>query len=187
MKGIADQRCFQILLTLRNASLKILDPMFGSNKPKKEESKNAKVSSPSSNALNSLVQGTFIEGKLKATNDIRIDGTIKGELFCDAKVIIGPSGVVEGTIKCQNAVIEGRFDGNLLVKELLNIRETANVTGEVSYGKLIVQSGAVISGSYKVAGEGGNGSFKSLGDKKNLTSGKSDAGSIAEKAHISNQ
>ncbi len=160
--------------------------MFGSSKPKKEDSKTNKLSSPSSNALNSLVQGTFIEGKLKATNDIRIDGTIKGELFCDAKVIIGPSGVVEGTIKCQNAVVEGRFDGHLLVKELLNIRETAKVTGEVSYGKLIVQSGAVISGSYQVADEGGNGSLKSLGDKKSITTGKSDTGAIAGKAQVSN-
>ena len=161
--------------------------MFGSNKPKKEESKSSRASSPSTNALNSLVQGTFVEGKIKATNDIRIDGTIKGELFCDAKVIIGPSGVVNGTIKCQNAVIEGRFDGNLIVKELLNIRETAKVTGEVSYGKLIVQSGAVISGSYKVAGEGGNGSYKSQGDKKSISTGKSDSGMIAGKAQLSNQ
>ena len=161
--------------------------MFGSSKPKKEESKHVKSSSSSTNALNSLVQGTFVEGKIKATNDIRIDGTIKGELFCDAKVIIGPSGVVEGTIKCKNAVIEGRFSGNLIVKELLNIRETAKVKGEVSYGKLVVQSGAVISGSYKVADEGSNGSYKSLADKKNITKGKSDAKVIAGKAQLSGQ
>ena len=161
--------------------------MFGSNKPKKEEGKSSKLSAPSSNALNSLVQGTFVEGKIKATNDIRIDGTIKGELFCDAKVIIGTSGVVDGTIKCQNAVIEGKFDGNLLVKDLLNIRETAKVTGDVSYGKLVVQSGAVISGSYKVAGEGSNGSLKNHKDKKMISSGQSHSHKIAGKAHVSGQ
>ena len=161
--------------------------MFGSNKPKREENKSSKPSTPSSNALNSLVQGTFVEGKIKATNDIRIDGTIKGELFCDAKVIIGTSGVVEGTIRCQNAVIEGRFDGNLIVKDLLNIRETAKVTGDVSYGKLVVQSGAVISGSYKVAGEGSNGSLKSSNDKKMVSSGRSDSHKIAGKARVSGQ
>ncbi len=161
--------------------------MFGSNKQKSEVSKASKPSPPSSNALNSLVQGTFVEGKLKATNDIRVDGTINGELFCDAKVIIGPSGVVEGTVKCTNAVIEGRFKGNLTVKELLNIRESAKVVGEVSYGKLVVQSGAVISGSYKVAGEGSNGSFISDKDKKAISSSKSGADRIAGKAHISGQ
>ena len=158
--------------------------MFGSNKPKKDDNK---PSAPSSNSLNSLVQGTFIEGKIKATNDIRIDGTIKGELFCDAKVIIGSSGVVEGTIKCQNAVIEGRFDGTLLVKDLLNIRETAKVTGDVKYGNLVVQSGAIISGSYEVSGDGGNGSYKSIEDKKTISNGKSDIQQIAGKAKLSGQ
>lgn len=161
--------------------------MFGSNKPKNEGGNSSKPSTPASNSLNSLVKGTFIEGKVKASSDIRIDGTIKGELFCDAKVIIGPSGVVEGTIKCKNAVIEGRFNGNLNVKELLNIRETANVTGEVSYGKLVVQSGAVISGSYKVAGQGSNGSLNAAEDKKTISTGKSNTGHIANKASISGQ
>lgn len=160
--------------------------MFGSSKSKKEEHKSNKTIAPSTNALNSLVQGTFVEGKIKATNDIRIDGTIKGELFCDAKVIIGTSGVIEGTIKCQNAVIEGRFDGILNVTDLLHIRETAKVTGEVSYGKLVVQSGAIISGSYKVGGGKTNGSLKG-GDKKAIANGKTEASKIAGKMQYSGQ
>lgn len=159
--------------------------MFGRNKPKKESSSSVSKPSSGSHSLNSLVQGTYVEGKLKATSDIRIDGTIKGELNCDAKVIIGPSGVVEGTIRCKNAVVEGRFEGNLNVKELLNIRESAKVVGEVSYGKLNVQSGAVISGSYKLAGEASNGSHKSSG--KSASSGSSDSQNIAGKAQLSSK
>jgi len=138
--------------------------MFGSNKSKDATKTGSIIPSASSHSLNSLVQGTVVEGKVKATNDIRIDGKIKGDLVCDAKVIIGPTGIVDGTVKCQNAVIEGQFDGILTVAELLNIRETAKVKGDVTYGKLIVQSGAVISGTYKVVGEtyhsNGNGGMK---------------------------
>ncbi len=160
--------------------------MFGSNKNKDVAKAGSIIPSASSHSLNSLVQGTVVEGKIKATNDIRIDGSIKGDLFCDAKVIIGPSGVIEGTIRCQNAVIEGQFNGNLTVSELLNIRETAKVTGEVSYGKLIVQSGAIISGSYKVVGDNGhsngNGSYKnSSPDAKKIVNTESDAKSISGK------
>ena len=158
--------------------------MFGNSKQKKDTGKTSKPTSTTTNALNSLVKGTFIEGKIKASNDIRIDGTINGELHCEAKVIIGPSGVVEGIIKCKNAVIEGKFDGTLVVKELLNIRETAKVIGEVSYGKLIVQSGAVISGSYKVVGEGSNGSINSSNSKKSFSNSSSDAHKIAGKAQL---
>jgi cytoskeletal protein CcmA (bactofilin family) len=160
--------------------------MFGSNKNKDTAKAGSIIPSASTHSLNSLVQGTVVEGKVKATNDIRIDGAIKGELVCDAKVIIGPSGSIEGNVKCQNAVIEGQFNGILLVSELLNIRETAKVTGEVSYGKLIVQSGAIISGSYKVAGEtghsNGNGSYKSSSpEAKKLVSTESDAKAISGK------
>ncbi|MEO1517298.1 MAG: polymer-forming cytoskeletal protein [Bacteroidota bacterium] len=97
------------------------------------------------NALNSLVHGTIVEGTIKSDNDIRVDGVIKGSLHCTSKVIIGPSGFVEGEIRCANAVIEGRFEGNLSVAELLNIRETAKVSGDVKTNKLIVQSGAVFN------------------------------------------
>lgn len=107
---------------------------------------------PSSHSLNSLVKGTVVEGTVKSESDIRIDGTIKGKLFCDAKVIIGPSGYVEGEIRCENAVIEGKFEGNLQVSELLNIRETANISGEVRTNKLIVQSGATFNVACSMGG-----------------------------------
>ncbi len=119
--------------------------MFGnnSNNNKKEASK--PNGSPATHSLNSLVQGTFVEGTVTSESDIRVDGTIKGKLNCSAKVIIGPAGVIEGEIKCKNAVIEGKFQGTLEVAELLNIRESATVMGDVRTNKLIVQSGAVFS------------------------------------------
>ena len=156
--------------------------MFGSNKKNNETGKT--ISIATTHSLNSIVQGTSLEGKAKAGSDFRVDGSIKGELHCDAKVIIGPTGLVEGTVKCQNAVIEGRFEGTLLVDELLNIRETAKVIGDVSYGKLIVQSGAVISGSYKVGNAISNGLPKSSSEAQKIVSAKStETKDIAGKTH----
>lgn len=117
--------------------------MFGNNSTKKEAAKTN--GNPSINSLNTLVQGTLVEGTVKSESDIRIDGTIKGKLICDAKIIIGPGGSIEGEIKCKNAVIEGKFQGNLEVAELLNIRESASVSGDVVTNKLIVQSGAAFN------------------------------------------
>lgn len=119
--------------------------MFGSNSSKKEASKGNGSTSSSTNSLNTLVQGTLVEGTVTSESDIRVDGTIKGKLICDAKVIIGPAGFVEGEINCKNAVLEGKFQGTLEVSELLNIRESANVSGEVRTNKLIVQSGAAFN------------------------------------------
>ena len=119
--------------------------MFGSKKEKATTNtkKNGIVPTPSSNALNSLVHGTMVEGTIKSESDIRVDGVIKGALNCKSKVIIGPTGAVEGEIRCTNAVVEGSFEGTLIVSELLNVRETAKIRGEVKTKQLIVQSGAL--------------------------------------------
>ena len=94
-----------------------------------------------------------MEGTINASSDIRIDGTLKGTLECKGRVIIGPEGRVEGEINCQNAVIEGSFQGKINVKELLNIREKANIQGDVHTDKLLVQPGAIFNVSCSMGGQ----------------------------------
>ena len=104
--------------------------MFGSKKPE----------STTTAATTSVAEGT-----ITSENDIRVDGIIKGSLICKAKVIVGPTGFIEGEVKCQNAMIEGKISGKLRVAELLSIKETAEVVGDVTTGKLLVQPGAVFN------------------------------------------
>ncbi len=113
--------------------------MFGSSKNTEEV--NASTGAAPS-AFNALVKGTTLEGTLNCDSDLRIDGTVKGKVTCKSKIIIGQTGRVEGEIICANAVIEGYFKGILKVSELLNVRETAEIAGEVTTNKLVVQSGA---------------------------------------------
>lgn len=128
--------------------------MFGNKKTETPQNKsNAAANQGSNLALNSLVKGTFIEGTVSSESDIRIDGNIKGTVTCKAKVILGPTGVIEGEIKCLSAVIEGTFKGILYVEELLQIRETAEVTGDVYTNKLNVQPGANFNGAVKMTSE----------------------------------
>ena len=151
--------------------------MFGSNK-NTEEVKPAPSSTP--NALNALAKGTVVEGSIRCDNDLRIDGTIIGKLICQAKVIIGPTGSVEGEIRCQNAVIEGRFKGNLQVAELLNVRETAEVDGEIVTNKLLVQSGARFNVTCKMESGAANGVAKNLDVKSTGNAAATVAGGKAE-------
>ena len=129
--------------------------MFGSKKNVEETKVNGvKSALPSGdNALNSLVRGTVTEGNVIAESDIRVDGVIKGNLRCSAKVIIGPSGVIDGEDVCQNAVIEGKMSGILRVTELLSIKETGDVSGDVSAGKLMIASGALFNVTCKMKPE----------------------------------
>lgn len=138
--------------------------MFGNTK-ESEDSKKTVTTSPAG-ALNALVKGTVIEGTVRCDSDLRVDGAIKGKLSCSSKVIIGPTGSVEGEIRCQNAVIEGIFKGNLYVTELLNVRETAEIDGDVTTNKLIVQSGAKFNVACKMeSGASANGTVKHFDTK----------------------
>jgi len=117
--------------------------MFGNNKNKDSKPMASNTTSTSGiSGINSLVQGTSVEGEITANSDLRVDGKIKGSLISKAKVIIGPSGFVDGKVVCVNAVIEGTFKGNLEVKELLTVTESAKVEGDVFAAKLKVNQGA---------------------------------------------
>ena len=105
------------------------------------------------NSINSLSKGTSIEGTIKAESDIRIDGTLSGNLDCKGKLIVGPTGVLDGIIVCVNAVIEGTVKGNLTVKQQLHVKETANINGEIVTDKLIVQAGAVFNVKCQMGGQ----------------------------------
>lgn len=123
----------------------------------KNKSKDATASSSSptaaSGTTNTLTHGTSVEGTLNANNDIRIDGNLKGTLHCSGRVIIGPQGQIEGDINCQNAIIEGKFSGNLKVKEVLTVKENAILDGEIETGKLNIQPGAIFNGNCSMGGQ----------------------------------
>ena len=134
--------------------------MFGKKENDMAKTSNSQLASLGS--INSLSQGTTLEGTISTDSDLRIDGTIKGNLDCKGKLIVGPNGLIDGEINCQNAVIEGTVIGNLSVEELLDIKETGNINGEVVTGKIRVQSGAILNFKCQTGGQ----ILSGFGDKK---------------------
>ena len=79
-------------------------------------------------ASNSIIgSGTSITGNIETTGDLRIDGTLKGNVCSKAKVLIGPTGVVEGNVYCCQADILGQVTGSLTATELLQLKGKAAV------------------------------------------------------------
>ncbi len=96
---------------------------------------------------NALTSGSKVIGTIIADSDIRIDGQVEGDLQCKGKVVIGKSGIVKGTINCQNAEIHGKVDGKTTVLETLSLRQTSKIDGEVKTRTLIVEPGAIFNGT----------------------------------------
>lgn len=97
--------------------------------------------------LNMIVSGTKITGDIETTGDLRIEGQIDGNIVCKGKVVLGQPGVINGTIKCGNCQIEGKFEGKMEVSELLTLTNTANFKGEMTTMKLAIDPGAVFNGT----------------------------------------
>jgi cytoskeletal protein CcmA (bactofilin family) len=97
-----------------------------------------------------IAKGTQIQGNIKASESIRLDGVLIGDVICDKKVVIGAKGRVEGKIKASDAYVMGEVQGEMIISGTLQLESTARVTGNLSAKNLIVDEGATIDGDFKI-------------------------------------
>ncbi len=105
------------------------------------------------NQLNRFVEGTNINGNIITDSNIRIDGELIGNLTSKGKLVLGPTGKIEGEVSCSNADIEGNFKGTIQVDGILVLKSTAVFNGNISTHKLAVENGAVFNGNCIMNGE----------------------------------
>jgi|JI61114BRNA_FD_contig_21_12384056_length_751_multi_3_in_0_out_0_2 cytoskeletal protein CcmA (bactofilin family) len=97
--------------------------------------------------INRIVEGTSIEGDIKCESNIRIDGSFVGNLSTKGRLVVGPTGRIEGTVTCQNAEIEGLVKGKVYVQQLLSLKGSAKVEGDIFTDKLAVEPGSSFTGA----------------------------------------
>lgn len=107
---------------------------------------------PDSGTVNIIGSGTNIEGDVVSGGDIRIDGILKGTLKTRGKLVVGPTGSIEGEVTCQNADVSGSIRGKVNVQDLLQLKNSAKINGEIVTGKLAIEPGADFSGSCSMGG-----------------------------------
>jgi cytoskeletal protein CcmA (bactofilin family) len=100
----------------------------------------------SGNGTTLISAGTKLKGDISSSSDLRIDGTVLGNIHSTAKIVIGSSGIVEGDISGNQADIVGKVSGNIHTKELLQLRGESVVTGNLFAGKLQVEPSATFNG-----------------------------------------
>jgi len=96
--------------------------------------------------INVISKGSVIEGSLNSEADIRIDGCLKGSIKTGGRIVLGETGVIEGEVACNTAIIGGELKASIVSKDLLTLKSTAKLTGEIIAGKLAIEPGAVFSG-----------------------------------------
>lgn len=109
-----------------------------------------RVAEEISNSSNTIGKGTYLEGNVETYGNIRIEGKVTGNIKSKSKVALGPGSQVHGNIMSQNADIEGEVKGKLEVAELLVLKATSVINGDIVTGKLVVEPGAIFNGSCKM-------------------------------------
>jgi cytoskeletal protein CcmA (bactofilin family) len=77
---------------------------------------------------------------LKAAGPVTIYGTFTGPIEVTGDLLVGPTGVCEGSIRAASLAIEGRVIGDVEVDDLL-IRPTGKLFGKATYKSLALQDG----------------------------------------------
>ncbi len=123
---------------------------------------------PSSATSASLIgAGTSLKGDISSNGDIRIDGTLNGNIHCTAKVVIGANGVVTGDVNGQQADVMGKVTGSIKVKDLLQLKGGCVITGNLQAAKLQIEPSAHFNGECHMtqsAASSSNGKVSNVSD-----------------------
>jgi cytoskeletal protein CcmA (bactofilin family) len=114
---------------------------------KRKEFFGGNTSNTDSTEFNKILSGTEFTGDIVSDSNIQIEGDIIGNVSCSGKVLIGSSGKLKGNLVCVNAEIDGTVHGELTVENLLTMRSTARIKGDIQSTKLTIEEGAYFEGA----------------------------------------
>ena len=96
--------------------------------------------------VNIISSGTTVKGEITTNDDFRIDGVFEGTFSSSAKLVIGPSGKVTGNIYCQTADFSGIVKADVSVQDLLVLKASSQLVGNIAVGKISIEPNARFCG-----------------------------------------
>ncbi len=93
-----------------------------------------------------IAKGAVLNGDIETYGTIRLEGKIYGNLRSKGKTSLGESAFVQGNILAQSAEIAGEVKGTVEIAEILTLKATAVINGDIICNKLIVEAGATFNG-----------------------------------------
>ena len=114
-----------------------------------------------------IAQGTRIEGNMKFSEGLRVDGEVYGDILASAEesgslLVISEAATVQGAMTADHVIINGTVRGPVHARELLELQPKAKIEGDVSYVALEMHQGATISGQLRPLVSGAEGEEKPL-------------------------
>lgn len=92
-------------------------------------------------------QQSRVEGKFEVADSIEIECEIGGELTVGGRLVIGEHGVVTADVHTVDALIKGRYDGNMVATGNVEITATGRVSGNIETDSLVISQGGFFNGT----------------------------------------
>lgn len=111
-----------------------------------------------------------ITGELAIQGTVRVDGSVEGDIRADW-VIVGETGRIRGNVQARMMVVGGRIDGNIDASEIVELKDKAQIFGEICTAKLAISEGALFEGQslMKKKSEAGDGKVASLATTRSVS------------------
>jgi cytoskeletal protein CcmA (bactofilin family) len=109
-----------------------------------------------SEKLESFVgENSHFTGNVETEGTIRIDGLLEGNVQADW-VVLGVKATVKGNIIARGIVVGGKIEGNLLAKEVVDVKAQGVISGDIEAGKFLVVEGGVLNGRVSMLTDASN-------------------------------
>ncbi|MCR4685875.1 MAG: polymer-forming cytoskeletal protein [Lachnospiraceae bacterium] len=113
---------------------------------------------------------TVVEGTIITKSSVRIDGTLIGGVSAEGVVILSRNGKIKGNIMAENIVVAGVVEGNMQIREKVNVEPTGEIYGDITTKSLLIDEESVFQGNCymnrEVPENGGRGKKKPAKSEK---------------------
>ena len=99
-----------------------------------------------------LGSGLTIEGTVTSHGDVRIEGTLKGDLTSDGEVNVTSTGVIDGDVTASRLVVAGKVNGSLSATDSARLSAGCRVEANVSSPRVQLDDGATLNGRVDMGG-----------------------------------
>ncbi len=100
-------------------------------------------------------EGSECSGNFVFKGDVRIDGSVEGEIECQKTVTIGPTGKVEAQIQAECVYIAGEVSGDIVARREIKLHKSACVRGDMRTAGIVIEQGARVDGRISIGKDGG--------------------------------
>src|SRR2546422_3400070 len=97
------------------------------------------MSTRGTSSKNVLTSDVEIKGNLKFSGELTFEGKLDGEITTDGTLNLGDGAIINGNITASNVVVRGKINGNIIVKEKIDIKGKAELFGDIRSSKLAIE------------------------------------------------